>query len=156
MEQIFWRDTEGFDLLARERAEALLSDAAEVFSVVRDDGAASPLMWCHLGELFSELCDLPRARYAYDAALSGDPSCADAWYGLALVSIDCGKVVDAMRNLRNSLTFAPHRASPHFHLGRILDKLGRTEQAEIHWKACLELAGEGSLAEMARRRLAPR
>lgn len=154
--QAFWQDAEAFDLLARAQAEALLAQAAEVFSVVRDDGAAHPLMWCHMGELFSDLCDLPRARYAYDAALSGDPSCADAWYGLALVSIDCGRVVDAMQNLRNSLTFAPNRASPHFHLGRILDKLGRTGQAEMHWAACLELAAEGPLADMARRRLARR
>lgn len=65
-----------------------------------------------------------------------DPQDSDALERVALVRARQGKLDEAVRLLREALAQRPHSASAHFHLGNVLNSLGRPEEA----KACYETA----------------
>jgi tetratricopeptide (TPR) repeat protein len=81
---------------------------------------------------------------------------AAAWYNLADVEEEQGKIHDAVKSFREALQANPSYADAHFNLALCYEKLQRRTEARCHWEAYLKLDGSSQWARIARRHLAER
>ena len=66
---------------------------------------------------------------------------------------ECGERELAVAAFEGALASHGEYPDAHYHLARTLDELGRGDEAEIHWRAFLELAPDSPWAATARERL---
>ena len=88
---------------------------------------------------------------AYARALRMHPGSVAARQGLAqayLVEGEGGKAADV---LLEAARIRPRSAVVHLNLAQVLEMLGRAEEAQVHWRKCLELDPDGPSGEAARR-----
>jgi Flp pilus assembly protein TadD len=61
---------------------------------------------------------------------------------------------EACHAYHQAVTIDPEYADAHYGLADILDQLGRSAEARIHWRTYLQIEPAGERAEYARSRLA--
>jgi tetratricopeptide (TPR) repeat protein len=98
--------------------------------------------------------DLPAARERYYMAVELDADYVEARANLGCVLAELGQAELAAAAFEGALQHHGEYPDAHFHLARILNELGRDDEAEPHWRAFLDLAPESPWAEDARGRLA--
>ena len=94
--------------------------------------------------------ELAEAQALYERAIVLDPSYFEAHFNLGNIHHDHGRYRDAEACYQEALDLNPHFADAHFYLAVTLEKIGRSSEAQPHWRAYQRLAPEGEWVELAR------
>lgn len=89
----------------------------------------------------------------YLLALAQDATLACAWYNLADIAEEAGRLDEAVAYLEKALEACPTYADAHFNLAHCLEAAGRKSDAERHWAGYLRYDQQSEWATLARRRL---
>lgn len=130
-----------------------LESAAEMYRAAL--AAAGPMVEINfrLAELLYRTGDVDGARERYYATIEMDENYVEARANLGCVLAESGKPELAVAAFEGALAIHADYADAHFHLARALDDLGRRDEAEVHWRAFIELAPDSPWANEAVRRL---
>jgi len=117
--------------------------------------AGGPTAECHfsLADLLYRMGDLSAARERYYAAIELDEEYVEARANLGSVLVENDELELAVAAFQGALAFHPDYADVHYHLANTLERIGRPDEAPLHWQAFLSLAPESPWAETARERL---
>lgn len=140
-------------MAAELEEEGHLESAAEMIRAAMAAGGPRPELCFQLAELLYRLGDLGGARERYFVAIELDENYVEARANLGCVLAESGQSELAVAAFQGALAYHPDYADVHYHLARLLDGLGRREEAESHWQAFLELAPDNPWAEQAQSRL---
>ncbi|HUY33338.1 MAG TPA: MerR family transcriptional regulator [Pirellulales bacterium] len=143
----------------REMAAALeddgeLESAAETYRAALAAGGSNAEVCFLLAELLYRLGDVTAARERYYMAIELDEDYVEARANLGCVLAELGQHELAAAAFEGALAFHHDYPDAHYHLARTLDELGRRDDAEPHWRAFVERAGDSPWAHAARERLA--
>ena len=127
--------------------------AVEVYRTMALAHGISPDINFRIAELLYQVGDLSAARERYYSAIELDETFVEARASLGCVLVDLGQNDLAVAAFRGALDYHRNFADVHFHLARLLDDMGRTEDATSHWEAFLALAPKSPWAEEARQRM---
>lgn len=98
-------------------------------------GEAAPV---HLAGLIAiALDDADSAEHLWRHALALDPTCAEAYFNLALLYARQGRSDEAENHYRAALAHAPGNAEAHCNLGNLLTARGRDDEAAAHYRAAM-------------------
>ena len=75
---------------------------------------------------------------------------AAAWYNLADVHEEAGRLDDTVRCYRAALKACPAYADAHFNLALCYKKVSRRLDADRHWRAYIKLDSSSEWADVAR------
>lgn len=141
------------EMAAQQEEEGQLELAIDLYRAALAAGGPTPEACFQLAELLYRLGDLQGARERYFMAVELDEDYVEARANLGCVLAETGELELAVAALQGALRF--HRDYPdvHYHLARILDDLGREQEAEHHWREFLELAPSSPWSAEASRRL---
>ena len=106
-----------------------------------------------IAELLYQVNDLQGARERYFMAVEFDETFVEARANLGCVLVELEQFDLAISSFEGALDHHSDYPDVHFHLARLLDELGRREQAETHWQKFLALTPSGPWAEEARQRI---
>jgi tetratricopeptide (TPR) repeat protein len=106
-----------------------------------------------LAELLYRQGNVAGAIERYYMAVELDEHYVEARANLGCVLAETGRTDLAVAALEGALAYHPDYADAHYHLARTLDDLDRADEAEMHWRAFLQLAPDSPWAETARDRL---
>ncbi len=106
-----------------------------------------------IAELLYQSGDLKAARERYYMAIELDEAFVEARASLGCVLMELGQNEFAIATFRGALDHHPDFPDVHYHLARLLDESGQSDNATIHWEAFLQLAPKSPWAEEARDRL---
>jgi tetratricopeptide (TPR) repeat protein len=129
--------------------------AIEVCRAILVSGQATPEDHFALAELLYRSGDLAAARERYYAAIELDEDFVEARANLGCVLAEQGETELAEAALRGALACHPDYADAHYHLARLLDRLGERAEAAAHWQRFAELAPASPWADEARDRIGP-
>jgi tetratricopeptide (TPR) repeat protein len=138
---------------SRKEDEGELETAAELYRAALVAGGPNASTCFALAELLYRLGDLPAARERYYMAIELDEDYVEARANLGCVLVETGQQELAVAAFQGALSYHGDYADVHYHLARTLDDLGRGEEAELHWRAFLELAPNSPWATAASERL---
>jgi tetratricopeptide (TPR) repeat protein len=138
---------------ARHEEDGDLEAAADMYRTALAVGGPDPATCFALAELLYRLGDVTAARERYFMTIELDEEYVEARANLGCVLAELGQRELAVAAFDGALTFHDEYPDVHYHLARNLDDLGRPEEAEVHWRAFLELAPESPWAATARQRL---
>ena len=110
---------------------------------------------CNLGTVHYNLGERAEARSAYEAALALDPGHLEAHFNLGNLLEEDGRREGALRHYKCAIRTDPFFAEAHLNLALLYEKLQLTRSARAHWRRYLQIAPEGSWADVARDRLRP-
>lgn len=127
--------------------------ALEVYRAMALAHGSTPDVSFRIAELLYQIGDLSAARERYYFAIELDETFVEARASLGCVLAEQGKNELALAAFRGALDYHLNFADVHFHLARLLDEMGRTDEAVIHWDAFLQLAPKSPWAQEARVRL---
>jgi tetratricopeptide (TPR) repeat protein len=99
------------------------------------------------------LGDLGAARERYYMAIELDEDYVEARANLGCVLAETQQHDLAAAAFTGALAYHPDYADAHYHLARTLDELGRRDEAEVHWRAFLDLTVDSPWALAATQRL---
>lgn len=108
---------------------------------------------CNLGTAHYNRSERDLARSAYEAALREDPGHREANFNLANLLEEAGRREAAVHHYKRTLAADPCFSDAHLNLALLYEKLRITRRAREHWRRYLQLAPDGTWAEVARRRL---
>lgn len=130
-----------------------LSLAAEVYRTLLM--ARQPTAENHfaLADLLYRMGDLSAARERFYAAIELDEEYVEARASLGCVLAESGEFELAVAAFQGALAFHSDYADVHYHLANALDRLGNTDEAELHWRTFLALSPDSPWAEGVRTRL---
>lgn len=94
--------------------------------------------------------ELAEAQALYERAILLDPSYFEAHFNLGNIHHDHGQYAAAERSYLEALALNPEYADAHFYLAVTLEKMGRSIEARVHWKAYERLAPQGEWVELAK------
>ncbi len=106
-----------------------------------------------LAEALYRLGEVSAARERYYVAVELDENYVEARANLGCVLAELGERDLAVAAFEGALASHGEYPDAHYHLARTLDELGRVDEAEVHWRAFLELASDSPWAAAARERL---
>jgi tetratricopeptide (TPR) repeat protein len=138
---------------------ALLEDdgelglAADMHRAVMAAGGPRAEVCFQLAELLYRMGDTSGARERYYTAIELDEDYVEARANLGCVLAETGQPELALAAFEGALRYHPEYLDVHYHLARTLDDLGRSEEAEQHWREFLNLAPDSPWADEARARL---
>lgn len=141
------------DLAAALEDAGQLSAAADAYRAALVAGGPRADICFLLAELLYRLGDLPAARERYYMAIELDEDYVEARANLGCVLAETGSLELAVAAFEGALAFHSDYPDVHYHLARTLDDLGRSSEAEGHWRTFLALAAASPWADMARQRL---
>ena len=127
--------------------------ATEVYRTMALAHGISPDINFRIAELLYQMGDLSAARERYYSAIELDETFVEARASLGCVLVELGQHDLAIASFKGALNYHRNFADVHFHLARLLDETGKTDDATIHWEAFLELAPKSPWAEEARLRM---
>ena len=130
-----------------------LDSAVQVYRAMLLAFGPSPESSFRIAELLYLLGDIPAARERYFLAVELDETYVEARASLGCVLAELGQPEMAVSAFRGALDFHADYPDVHFHLGRVLDDLGNSQDAEEHWRKFIELSPKSPWAEEARERL---
>ena len=143
--------------LARAAAEleeeGQLDAAAEMYrAAMAAAGPTAPLCF-QLADLLYRLGDRGGARERYFMAIELDEDFVEARANLGCLLAESGQFELAVAALEGALAYHPDYTDAHYHLARVLDALGRHDEAQTHWLAFLESAPDSPWSQEAQARL---
>ena len=94
--------------------------------------------------------ELVEAQALYARALSLDAECFEAHFNLGNIHHDLGLHDEAVGFYADALRLNPAYADAHFYLAVTLEKMGRSEESKVHWRAYQQLAPNGEWVDLAR------
>ena len=94
--------------------------------------------------------ELAEAQALYERAIALDPSYFEAHFNLGNIHHDHARYAHAEASYRDALALNGDYADAHFYLAVTLEKMGRSVDARVHWKAYERLAPNGEWVELAR------
>ncbi len=115
---------------------------------------STPDVCFRIAELLYQIGDLAGARERYFMAVELDEAFVEARANLGCVLVESGEPDLAISAFEGALLHHSEYPDVHFYLAGVLDQVGRTEDAVIHWQQFLDLAPKSPWAEEARDRLA--
>ena len=115
---------------------------------------STPDVCFRIAELLYQIGDLPGARERYFMAVELDEAFVEARANLGCVLVESNQAELAISAFEGALLHHSEYPDVHFYLAGVLDQVGRTEDAIIHWQQFLDLAPKSPWAEEARDRLA--
>jgi tetratricopeptide (TPR) repeat protein len=128
--------------------------ALDVYRAMTLAHGPTPDVSFRIAELLYQLGDLSAARERYYFAIEMDETFVEARASLGCVLAEQGKQELALAAFRGALDYHLDFADVHFHIARLLDEMGRPDQAITHWGAFLQLAPKSPWAQEAQLRLA--
>ncbi len=137
-----WREDEG-----------QLELAAELYRAALAAGGPHAETCFQLAELLYRLGDIPAARERYYVAIELDEDYVEARANLGCVLAETGQLELAVAAFQGALVYHSGYPDVHYHLARTLDDLGRSAEAEKHWREFLNLAPDSPWSDEARSRL---
>jgi len=108
---------------------------------------------CNLGTAHYNRGERDLARESYQAALVQDPRHREANFNLANLLEEAGRREAAVHHYKRAVDADPCFADAHLNLALLYEKLAMSKRGREHWRRYLQLAPEGSWAEVARQRL---
>ncbi len=96
---------------------------------------------------------LEAAEEMYRAATAQDEQVSAAWYNLADLLDENGRIHDAIESYRAALAACPTYADAHFNLALCYEKVGEKQHADSHWSRSLKLDSSSEWADTARMHL---
>jgi hypothetical protein len=94
--------------------------------------------------------ELAEAQALYERAILLDHTYFEAHFNLGNIHHDHGQYLDAETCYQEAIVLNPGYAEAHFYLAVTLEKMGRSAEAQPHWRAYQRLAPEGEWVELAR------
>jgi len=94
--------------------------------------------------------ELAEAQALYERAILLDPSYFEAHFNLGNIHHDHAQYALAEASYGEALALNPDYADAHFYLAVTLEKMGRSLDARVHWKAYERLAPQGEWVELAK------
>ena len=131
-----------------------LDMAAEMYRAALAAGGPDAETCFLLAETLYRLGDLGAARERYYMAIELDEDYVEARANLGCVLAESQQHDLAAAAFAGALAYHPDYADAHYHLARTLDELGRRDEAEVHWRAFLDLTIDSPWAATATQRLA--
>ncbi len=131
-----------------------LKEAAEAYRSALAAGGPNAEVSFLLAEALYRMGDIGGARERYYAAIELEEGFVEARANLGCVLAGEGELELAVAAFEGALV--QHAAYPdaHYHLARVLDDLGRDDEARKHWQAFLELSPQSPWCAEASERLA--
>jgi tetratricopeptide (TPR) repeat protein len=108
---------------------------------------------CNLGTAHYNRGEREEARAGYQAALRADPTHREANFNLANLLEEAGRREAAVHHYKRTLAADPCFSEAHLNLALLYEKLRISRRAREHWRRYLQLAPDGTWADVARRRL---
>ncbi|MHB1033030.1 MAG: MerR family transcriptional regulator [Pirellulales bacterium] len=133
--------------------EGQLEAAAEMYRAAMASAGPNPEVCFLLAELLYRLGDLAGARERYYMAVELDEDYVEARANLGCILAETHQRELAVAAFEGALAYHGDYPDVHYHLARTLDELGRAAEAEIHWRAFVERAGDSPWSDEARQRL---
>jgi len=140
-------------MAAELEEEGQLEAAAEMYRAAMAAGGPTAQGCFQLAELLYRLGDRSGARERYFMAIELNEDYVEARASLGCLLAESGQSELAVAALQGALAYHPDYADAHYHLARVLDGLGRGEEAESHWRSFLDRAPDSPWSEEARGRL---
>lgn len=140
-------------LAAEFEDEGELDLAADMYRAALAAGGPNADICFSLAETLYRLGELGAARERYYMAIELDEDYVEARANLGCVLAETEQRELAVAAFQGALAYHPDYADAHYHLARTLDELGRREEAEVHWRAFLELTVDSPWAAAASERL---
>ena len=141
------------ELAAELEDQGRLDQAVESYRAALAAGGPRPETCFRLAELLYRLGDAAAARERYFMAIELDENYVEARANLGCVLAESSQLELAVAAFEGALRSHDDYADARYHLARTLDELGRTKEAEEHWRRFLEAAAESPWAAEARSRL---
>lgn len=114
----------------------------------------------HDPELVAAIINLANIRYArdelaeaqalYERAIGLDQGYFEAYFNLGNIHHDHGSYPEAERCYRHAIALNPSYPDAHFYLAVTLEKMGRSGDAQSHWRTYQTLAPQGEWVELAK------
>ena len=133
--------------------EGDLELAAEMYRAALAAGGPDAETCFLLAKTLYRLGDLSAARERYYMAVELDEDYVEARANLGCVLAETEQHDLAAAAFAGALAYHPDYADAHYHLARTLDELGRRDEAEVHWRAFLDLTVDSPWAATASQRL---
>ncbi len=108
---------------------------------------------CNLGTAHYNRGERDLARTAYEAALEQYAAHREANFNLANLLEEAGRREAAIHHYKRAVAADPCFADAHLNLALLYEKIGIPRRGRDHWRRYLQLAPEGTWAEVARQRL---
>lgn len=128
--------------------------AIEVYRAILFSGDSTAEDHFALAELLYRMGDLAAARERYYAAIERDEDFVEARSNLGCVLAEQGEFELAEAAFRGALAYHPTYEDAHYHLARLLDRMGQSTEASIHWRLFMDLAPASPWADEAQDRIA--
>lgn len=141
-------------LAAELEDEGDLELAAEMYRAALAAGGPRAETCFMLAELLYRMGDVGAARERYYMAIELDEDYVEARANLGCVLAECDQHELAAAAFEGALAYHPDYADARYHLARTLDEMGRRDEAEIHWRAFLDLTVDSPWTDAAHERLA--
>jgi len=143
-----------FIQLAIEQEDAGETDLAiQTYRSLALAFGSTPDVCFRIAELLYQAGDLAGARERYFVAVEQDEAFVEARANLGCVLVESGQPELAISAFEGALLHHSEYPDVHFYLARVLDQVGRTEDATTHWQQFVDLAPKSPWAEEARSRL---
>lgn len=130
-----------------------LDQAADMYRAAMAAAGPQPETCFLLAELLYRMGDLPAARERYYMAVELDDNYVEARANLGCVLHETGQHDLALAAFEGALAYHAEYPDAHYHLARMLDELGRSQEAAPHWQAFVDLVPESPWAAEAQSRL---
>ena len=130
-----------------------LAAAVECYRTILMSHGPSADISFRMAELLYQAGDLSAARERYYNTVELEPSFVEARASLGCVLMELNETEMAISCFRGTLDQHPDYPDVHFHLAKLLSESGRSDEANIHWEAFLQLAPRSPWAEEARLQL---
>lgn len=130
-----------------------VNGAVESMRLAVINDPVNPQYHFHLADALYRQGKSESAIERYHVAVELDHNFLEAWTQLACVLAESGDPSGAKAALKIALDRHPDYPEAHFHLASVLETLGESDEAAIHWHRYLEFDQRGPWAEIARERL---
>jgi tetratricopeptide (TPR) repeat protein len=141
------------ELAAELEDDGELELAADMYRAALAAGGPNAEICFSLAETLYRLGELGAARERYYMAVELDEDYVEARANLGCVLAETEQRDLAVAAFQGALAYHPDYADAHYHLARTLDELGRRDEAEVHWRAFLDLTVDSPWAATASERL---
>jgi tetratricopeptide (TPR) repeat protein len=108
---------------------------------------------CNLGTAYYNRGDREAARASYEAAIAQIPAHREANFNLGNLLEEAGRREAAIHHYKRAVTADPCFADAQLNLALLYEKIGAAKRGREHWRRYLQLAPDGTWAEVARQRL---
>jgi Flp pilus assembly protein TadD/DNA-binding transcriptional MerR regulator len=130
-----------------------LDEAADLLRAALATAGPDAETCFQLADVLYRAGDLGAARERYFMAVELDEDYVEARANLGCLLAEEGRFDLAIAAFEGALAYHDAYPDAHYHLARVLDEVGRSDEAERRWRTFLDLVPTGPWSDHARRRL---